>query len=204
MIKNKICKCEIVDENIFPFDYYIYSCENNEKFQKKVKEFPTLYFENKSNNLTFIFTYKELFKEFNDRIYFMIIFQDQKIKTSYFPRWTMGDIFLRKYLTTFNYDSKTISFYRSQVNEANIQSQVIIIPKKEHKKWNISKYVRVFFEIIMGLFLIVTLYLLYRRYRNSRKIHANELEDSNYVYMPKDNKKLELTKKERELNKIIN
>ena len=204
LIKNNVCKCEMVDENIFPFEYNIYSCEKNEKFQNKIQEFPTLYFENKSNNLTFIFTYKDLFKEFNDRIYFMIIFQISKIATNYFPRWIMGDIFMRKYLTIFNYDSKTISFYRSQINEANIQSQVMNIPKNKSKKWNISKYARVFFEIIMGLFLIVTLYLLYRKYRNSRKIHANELEDSNYIYMPKDNKKLELTKKERELKKIIN
>ena len=116
----------------------------------------------------------------------------------------MGEIFLRKYLTVFNYDSKTISFYRNQVNEANIQSQVIIVSKNKSKIWNISKHGRVFFEIIIILFLILTLYLLYRKYRNSRKIHANELEDSNYIYMPKDNKKLELTKKERELKKIIN
>ena len=202
LIENNICKCEMVDENMYPFEYYIYSCENNEKFQKKIIEFPALYFENKNNNLTFIFTYNDLFREFDERIYFMVIFQITKL-TSYFPRWTMGEIFLRKYLTTFNYDSKTISFYRSQVNEANVRSQVMEIPKNKSKKWNISKYGRIFFEIIMGLFLIVTLYLLYRKYRISRKIHANELEDSNYIYMPKDNRKFEINKKEKELKKII-
>ena len=40
----------------------------------------------------------------------------------------------------------------------------------------------------MGIFIIVILFLLYRKYRNSRKLHANELEDSNYVYKAKENK----------------
>ena len=44
----------------------------------------------------------------------------------------MTDIFLRKYLTSFNYDSKTISFYRNQVDEMNSESQTI--NKKQNKK----------------------------------------------------------------------
>ena len=132
----------------------------------------------------------------------MIIFRDEKFST-YGPKWTMGEIFLRKYLTTFNFDSKTVLFYRNQVNEMNKKNQIIINPNNSNKKFNISKYGRALLEIIMGIFIIFILYLLYRKYRNSRKIHANELEDSNYVYIPKENKNPELINKQKELNKMI-
>ena len=36
--------------------------------------FPTLYLEIKEYNLTFLFNYKELFKLYNERFYFLIYF----------------------------------------------------------------------------------------------------------------------------------
>ena len=203
LMKKNICISELLDENVYPNEYYVYSCENNEEVQEQIKSFPSLNFEIKTNNLTFIFNYKDLFKLYNDRLYFMIIFRDEKY-TSYVPLWTMGEIFLRKYLTTFNYDSKTIIFYRNQVNDMNIKSQIIIsTPINSKKVFNINKYIRTIFEILMGIIIILILYLLYRKYRSSRKIHANELEDNNYVYVPNENNKAILSKKKFELNKII-
>ena len=190
LMKNKLCIVELLEENIFPFEYNVYSCENKKIVKDNIKSFPSLYFKINQNNLTFFFTYQELFKLYNDRLYFMIIFKDEKFP-SYVPHWIMGEIFLRKYLTSFNYDAKTISFYRNQVNEINIKSQVIS-NTNTGKNLNISKYIRVLIEIIMGLFIFFILYLLYRKYRKSRKILANELEDGNYAYIPKYNKSSEL------------
>ena len=204
LIKNNLCKIEHIEENVYNNLYFIYSCENNKDMEEKIKNFPSLIFEVKTNNLTFIFNYKDLFKIYNNRLYFMVIFREEKY-ISYLARWTMGEIFLRKYLTTINFDSKTIIFYRNQVNEMNIKSQIIDNPKESTKKnFTMSKNIRTIIEIIMGLFIIVILYLLYRKYRNSRKIHANELEDSNYVYVPNEKNNSKTLKKERELNKIIN
>ena len=191
LMKNKLCIVELLEENIFPFEYYVYSCDNNLIMKDNIKSFPSLYFKINQNNLTFFFTYHELFKLYNDRLYFMIIFKDEKFP-SYFPHWIMGEIFLRKYLTSFNYEAKTISFYRNQVNEINIQSQIISSTNITRKNLNISKYIRILVEIIMGLFIVFILYLLYRKYRKSRKILANELEDGNYAYIPKYNKNAEL------------
>jgi len=202
LIKNKLCMVELLEENVFPNEYYVYSCENNKEMLESIKSFPTLSFEIKTNNLTFIFTYNELFKAFNNRLYFMIIFRDQKY-SSYLHSWTMGDIFLRKYLTTYNYETKAILFYRNQVDEKNFKSQLIKKSTNLDKKNNFTKLFRTFLEVIMGIFIILILYLLYRKYRNARKIHANELEDSNYVYVPQDNKTSALSQKQRELNKII-
>ena len=205
LITNNLCTVELLDENVFPNEYYVYSCENNKDMQENIKSFPTLYFEIKTNNLTFSFTYNELFKVFNDRLYFMIIFQDQKY-SSFLHSWTVGDIFLRKYLTTYNYESKTIIFYRNQVDEMNLKSQLIKKPIDLDQKNNFYKYFRTILEVIMGIFIILILYLLYRKYRSTRKIHANELEDSNYTYVPQENKTSVLSQeqKQRELNKIIN
>ncbi len=46
------------------------------KILDKIKHFPPLYLEVKTQNLTFIFTFKELFNEFKNRIYFLIAFRD--------------------------------------------------------------------------------------------------------------------------------
>ena len=35
----------------------------------------------------------------------------------------------------------------------------------------------------MGIIIIFSFYLLYRKYKKSRKLLANELEDSNYAYI---------------------
>ena len=202
LIKNKLCKVDLLDENIFPFHYYVYSCENNKEIQNKIKTFPSLYFEIKPNNLTFIFTYVDLFKLYKDRLFFMIIYKEEKY-SSYIPRWIMGEIFLIKYITTYNFDAKTFIFYRKQVNEINAKSPIIYEPKNK-TKIKFSKYFRTFIEIIMGLFIIFILFLFYRKFRNLRKIHANELEDSNYVYEPQYKKNSILSKKDRELNKLLN
>ena len=205
LIKNNLCNVDLLDENVFPNEYYVYSCENNKEMNENIKSFPSLSFEIKTNNLTFNFTYNELFKVFNDRLYFMIIFRYQKYSSSYLHSWTMGDIFLRKYLTTYNYESKTILFYRNQVDEINIKSQLVNESSDLNTNNNFSKYLRTFLEVIMGIFILLILYLLYRKYRRTRKIHANELEDSNYDYVSQENKTSALSQeqKQRELNKII-
>ena len=43
----------------------------------------------------------------------------------------MGELFLRKYITAFNYYSKTISFYKAQVDEINGKTD-ITFPDEEY------------------------------------------------------------------------
>lgn len=201
LIEKNLCSFELLDENVFPKEYYVYSCENNKEMQEKIKTFPSINLEIKANNLTFIFTYKDLFKLFDDRLFFMIIYKDEIYK-SYIPRWIMGEIFLRKYMTTYNFDTKAFIFYRNQVNEMNSKS-LNNYKLENKKKFNFSQYFRTFIEILMALFIVLILYVFYRKFRNVRKIHANELEDGNFVYESQEKKNSILSKKDRELNKII-
>ena len=46
----------------------------------------------------------------------MVIFRDEKY-SQYNKEWVVGELFLRKYITSYNYDTKIISFYKNQVDE---------------------------------------------------------------------------------------
>ena len=121
LISKNICRIEYVDENIYMSQDILYSCENNNIIQEKIKTFPPLYFLIRSYNLTFLFTYKELFQLHNNRLYFLIYY-----KTGTYSSWELGELFLRKYITSFNYYSKTISFYKSQVDDINNKTYKIM------------------------------------------------------------------------------
>ena len=120
LIYEKLCTKEIIEENIYISKDIVYSCENTETLKEKLKYFPNLYFEMKEYNLTFLFNYKELFKLHDNRIYFLIYFKEGSLLNY----WDIGELFLRKYITSFNYDSKTISFYKNQIDEINIKTDI--------------------------------------------------------------------------------
>jgi len=176
LIEQNLCRSEIISENKCIFTHEIYSCDNNEIVREKIKKFPKLNFINKNSNLIFSFDYTDLFQLFPDKniFYFMIIFTLKKY-TFLTDTWLIGEIFLKKYLATFNLESKTISYYKSQINKSEN------IMKNPGKKTNI--YIRNIIEIIMGIVIIFCIYLIYRKYKKSRKLLANELEDSNYAYI---------------------
>ena len=183
LIEQKLCKNEIISENKGIFPYEIYSCINNEIINEKIKQLPTLNFVDKRSNITFKFDFNDLFQLFPDKniFYFMIIFRLKKY-VFLSDTWTVGEIFLKKYLGTFNLESKTISFYKSQFHKENNN----IINIDNNKK--LSGNIRIFIEIFMGILIIFSFYLLYRKYKKTRKLLANELEDSDYTYISHEQK----------------
>ena len=188
LIKLNLCKNEIISENRYSNQYEIYYCNNSKFVKQHIKYFPKLNFIHKGSGLVFTFTYKDLFKQFEDKIYFMIIFNYNKYITRSLY-WEMGEIFLSKFIIDFDLDSKTISFYKNQVNnESNfISEQNNNIQSNDNNK-KTNYFIQIIIEIIKGIIIIFCFYLIYRKYRKSRKIKANELEDSNYEYVPKENK----------------
>lgn len=174
LIKKKLCKVETSIDNIYLSDYNVFSCENNKEMENYIKSFPTLYFE-LQNNIKFMFTYDELFKVYNGRLYFMVIFRIESF-TAFKPRWVMGEIFLRKYLATFNYETKEISFYKNQVEQANKNADFI-----SSNGLNSFKIIKILTEIFVGIILFYGIFMLYKNYRKSRKIVSNELEDKELI-----------------------
>ena len=184
LIKENLCTKEIISENKYTYKYEIYSCNKTTIIKEKIINFPSLYLTIKSDNLYFIFTYNDLFKDFGDKLYFMIIFPIDGFN-SRSDQWLIGEIFLNKFIPTFNLEAKSISFFKTQINKAN--------NFKEGKNRNSMKNViRILIEIFMGIIILIFAYLIYRKYRKSRKILANELEDGNYAYIPKEKKENQL------------
>ena len=106
-VKNKICQLKIVINNS---DYEYYQCFNNKLFN--ISQFPSLKFEIKEINFIFSLNYKDLFFIHNNYIYFSIIF-DRYFKLKYNKRWRLGSPLFKKYLLTFNQDTRMIGIYKN-------------------------------------------------------------------------------------------
>lgn len=175
LISENICKMNNFKDNIYHTEKIIYSCKNSEEMMNELVYFPTLYLEIKEYNLTFLFNYKELFKFHNGSFYFLIYFDSHNNK-----EWEMGEIFLRKYITSFNNDTKIISFYRNQIDEINKitnisisekdQDEPSIIIKKSSSSSNTGLGV---LWIILAIVLIVIIIILSILVAVSEKIMEN-------------------------------
>ena len=185
LISKNLCRIDYINENIVISQDIVYSCENNKEMQEKIKEFPTIYFIIKEYNLIFLFNYKELFKLHNNRLYFLVIY-----KKNSGTNWDMGELFLRKYTTSFNYDSKTISFYKQQVDEINKKTDIDYPEIKsdepvDYQKEKDNSLILVIILVVMGIAIVVfgvILLILIQEWRKLRKKRTNELKDE-YEYV---------------------
>lgn len=134
-------KC--AEKTFAPIDFgsfYYIICDNN----ININDFPELYL--KSKNLQYIYQLNknDLFIKDNNNYYFLVVFEFSRSNT-----WVLGKPFLRKYLFSYDYDSKSIGFY----NENLIQEE------KNHS--NIIKYIILFSVIIILLIIAMGLGFLF-------------------------------------------
>jgi hypothetical protein len=104
LINNNQC---FIEENEGIRSYY---CDKQSSSEYIKKYFPALKLCLNKSEFCFEFDYKDLFREKNDKLYFLIYFNS----TNSNDRFTFGQIFLKKYLLTFNYDNKMIGFYKKK------------------------------------------------------------------------------------------
>ena len=126
----------------------------------KIKQFPNLIFQNLQLEYNFTFDYKDLFYEFEDKYYFLIVFKKS------LSHWKFGNVFFKKYLIYFDKDNKMFGIYNSNHSGLNISWTTIVI------------IILVIALLVCGILLYIFIKLLMRK----RKIRANELED-NYEYL---------------------
>ena len=198
LINDNLCEKELISENKNLNNYNIYSCNNTNIIKEKLKNFPILNFTIKNDNLFFGITYNDLFKSFGDRLYFMIIFPNNKYREESI-QWSIGEIFLKKFIPTFNIDAKSISFYKNQINKANNYINKINDNENNENK-NGNNIIRILIEVFMGIIIIICIYLIIKKYIKERKKRANELEDNDYEYIPNDAKKESKIINEKEIN----
>ena len=176
LIKDKQC---FMDENE---QFRFYYCDKKLSYDYIQKYFPVLNFCLNEHGFCFSFDYKDLFKEKNDILYFMVYFN----KTNNYGAFTAGQIFLKKYLLTFNYDSKMIGFYHNNLNnESN--------DKKGNENVDIYYYEHdivaiCIIAVVIILFFIIGYFVGKKIYDKTRKTKANELIDD-YDYNTQDNNK---------------
>ena len=166
-IDNKICTEK--------FSYITYQgqkrmiiCDLN--FKKYLNLYPTLYLYNKEFSFIFNLDYNDVFLEYEEKIYFLIIYKEMIN-----PIWTFGKLFMKKYPFIFDQDKKTISFVYLEKFKSKGNNKI-----KENNYYRKIKeyflYSLLFIGIIIGL-------LLGRRFWNkNRKLKANELEE-NFEYV---------------------
>ena len=174
--ENNLCFEEETDKNKQTgiYNYLTIYC-NKKKYlsltdnYKKLKDF-TIYLSEVKQNISF--TPKELFIEKGDYVYFFI--REDRKKDSY----SIGSILLEKYVTVFDDDAK-ILYILKQKSYSNI---------KEEKDNTTFKIVLI--AILIFIFCAIVFFIIGKLYGKKifrfRKKKANELDDDDFDYTPKN------------------
>ena len=132
-----------------------------------MKKLPTLTFQIKKNDFNITFTPNDYFKVEDDDIYFLIahhLYKDSQC--------TGGVLFLKKYSTIFDVDSKQMRILKNEINN----------DKKQKGNNGVKMFFIVFFSIIFSGLIFGFVGLKYgKKIYQARKKKANELDD-NYEY----------------------
>ena len=147
------------------------------KFKEYKKSFPGIFFYNERLFFAFNFYDNDLFYEYDNKIYFMVI-RKEEIKT----HWQLGKIFLKKYPLMFDYDKKIVSFIKLK-KPWNIKKN-IKKNQQSNNHDNINREYLIYILLILGIFIGI---LIGKRIWNKKnKLKANELEDQ-YKYIEDPN-----------------
>ena len=180
LIAKNICSYnQFLRHELFYYNLYSYSCDSKSKYFMGYlnNNFPDLVFEHKNLENNFTLTKNDLFayNSFNDsdnKLHFLIM---NYIDKAYNFNWYLGIPFLKKYRLSFNYDKKTIGYYKNDGKS--------IKRKDNEKKKNV--FDSLIFKISLIIILIIIIFILgmifQKNIKKTRKKKANELDD-NYEY----------------------
>ena len=143
-------KCEEVNLNTNIF----YVCDKKTKIYK----LPSIQFKSRDLNFTFEMTYKDLFKEINGKLFFLIYFN--KLDKNQFKFWILGKPFIKKYQFIFEQEKRLVGFYQIIENPISyFKLQVTLI-------------------CILSSIIIILWILVFRFFKYKiRKKRINEIED---------------------------
>lgn len=173
-LNNNICEKNIT--NTAFYDFITFSCYDDKNTY--INKFPNLYFGISSQNLTFEFTYKDLFKKINDKYYFLIIFEQNGEGA-----WRIGKPFYLKYTFVYNGDAKTIGFYQRKIENQKEEKGTDSDNNNFHFELNTLTIIIIIISLLVFIFLVIIIaYYFGKKCNISRKKHANELDD-NFEYV---------------------
>ena len=155
-------------------EIYIYYCDKKLTEDFIRNEFPTIYFNVKQFDKTFELTYKDLFREKDGKLYFLIYFDSTNDGSQFF---SVGSIFLKKYFFTFNQESKMIGYYNEN------------LPRGKKTNNNSKSFNYILFGVVVILIIIFGILGFFVGkfvYDKIRKKRVNEIDD-NFDYNPQQN-----------------
>ena len=155
---NNICQLITILNNS---DYEYYKCKNDKKLFD-ISKFPTLVFELKEINFKISFNYKDLFFIHDNHIYFGIIF-DKYFKLKFQQQWKLGSVLFKKYLLTFNQDTKMIGIYKNPIKNNIIGDyDDNYINNGNNDKNNLENInYNVYIKIIIIIFLLILILFIF-------------------------------------------
>jgi len=107
----KICETEIIIESLI-----VISCYNDKFTENDIQNFPEINFYKYKIGFNFSFTGKELFYKKDKKYFFRMVANLKNNEKDY----KVGRMFLEKYQVIFNSDTKSMSFYKNNINRNNI------------------------------------------------------------------------------------
>ena len=173
-IKQEKCNERLYD------NYYFFYCSKD----VNINEFGKLEFILKRQNMNITLEAKDLFLEYNNNLYFLIIFKNGiELEDIFF-----GYPFFKKYNTLFNPDSKTVGFYKIKIdydskekkgNEKNDKKDNGNDKKNEIKDNKELIDNNILFKLILVFALIITvmivLYISFYIYRGIKRKSKGKL-----------------------------
>ena len=123
------------------YNYYIfYHCDKDTKLD--YDSLKNIFLYNAKLNYTFEIDHKKLFEEYNNRIYYLVIFGGKKL-----TEWTLGIPFLKTYTTVFTFDKNDSTFNQTNI----IGFEIFPKEEEEHKTWVIITLILILIIIIIIL-----------------------------------------------------
>ena len=175
-LSSGVCKVHKLKE--FYLRYQFISCDKT--FSKEISNFPTLYFEHYSYNYIFDLTYKDCFKEINNRVLFLLFYDPWGPDT-----FKVGKNFMKKYQFIFNTEKKLIGLMRNVENDGESKEE----KQEKKKKLEAKQLIWIFILVILFIGIVIGIFVGKKIWDKNRKKRANELLDDDYEYEESKQKK---------------
>jgi hypothetical protein len=169
---------------------YTYMIICDLSFKDNQRSFPGIYLYSEQLFFAFNLNYKDVFYEYNNKIYFLIVH-----KESVKDFWRIGRIFLKKYPFMFDYDKKLISYVylKRTWNPKNHTKNQKRKNEQNNNNNNNSNFKDFIIYGLLFIGIIIGLFIGKRIWNKNKRLKANELEER-YNYMDKENNKLGILK----------
>ena len=133
-IEKNICKRKLLEDN-----YIYYYCYKDKFNMNEMNNLNFVLQREDDENMTLIFEPKDLFYEYNNILYYMIIYKPNDFIKAPDTYWKVGTLFLEKHLLAFDRDKKLVYVYMNS--------------NEDKKDENTNRYLNVFviFIIIIAI-----------------------------------------------------